>query len=148
MKKIDKEFCHRSACAISMALEAVGDRWSLLILRDLMFTNKRSYGELQSSDEKIATNILASRLQSLEANGMIRKAADPNNARRCLYFLTEKGIDLLPVIIELRQWMEKHAAGAEGCANALKLTDTNRKEVLETYKKKLKAEHCENNKEV
>src|SRR6185295_18508291 len=148
MKQKDEESCRRSACAISLALENIGDKWSLLILRDLMFTDKRTYGELQSSDESIATNILAARLLSLEASGLIRKADDPTNGRRKLYFLTEKGIDLLPVIIELRQWMEKHAAGAEGCANALKLTDTNRKEVLETYKKKLKAEHCENNKEV
>ena len=141
MKKTDEELCHRSACAISLALEAIGDKWSLLILRDLMFTDKRSYGELQSSEEKIATNILASRLQSLEANGLIRKASDPNNARRSLYFLTEKGIDLLPVIIELRQWMEKHDADAEGCTNALKLTDKDREKVLDSYKKKLKAAH-------
>jgi len=142
MKQKDEELCHRSACAISMALEAIGDKWSLLILRDLMFTGKRSYGELQSSDEKIATNILAARLQSLEANGLIRKTVDPNNGRRSLYFLTEKGIDLLPVIIELRQWTEKHNPEAEGCTNALKLTDKNRKEILSAYKKKLKALHC------
>jgi len=142
MKKKEEELCHRSACAISMALEAIGDKWSLLILRDLMFTEKRSYGELQSSDEKIATNILASRLQSLEANGLIQKKADPANGRRSLYFLTEKGIDLLPVIIELRQWTEKHNPEAEGCANAIKLTDKNRKEILSAYKKKLKALHC------
>lgn len=142
MKKTDEELYHRSACAISLALEAIGDKWSLLILRDLMFTEKRSYGELQSSDEKIATNILASRLQSLEANGLILKAADPHSGRRSLYFLTEKGIDLLPVIIELRQWTEKHNPDAEGCTNALKLTDKNRKEALMAYKKKLKAAHC------
>lgn len=142
MKKYDDEICRRSFCAISMALDAIGDKWSLLILRDLMFTGKRSYGELQSSDEKIATNILAARLQSLETNGLIRKAIDPNNGRRTLYFLTEKGIDLLPVIIELRQWTEKHNTDAEGCSNALKLNEKNRKEVLNAYKKKLKAEHC------
>ena len=142
MKKTDEELCRRSACAISMALDAIGDKWSLLILRDLMFTNKRSYGELQSSDEKIATNILAARLQSLEANGLIRKTADPDNGRRNLYYLTEKGIDLLPVIIELRQWTEKHNPDAEGCTDALKLTDKNRKEILTAYKKKLKVAHC------
>ncbi len=142
MKQKEEELCRRSACAISMALENIGDKWSLLILRDLMFTDKRTYGELQSSEEKIATNILAARLLSLEANGLIRKTADPDNGRRSLYFLTEKGIDLLPVIIELRQWAEKHNADAEGCANALKLTDKNRKEVLATFKKKLKAMHC------
>lgn len=140
MKK-DEEICHRSACAISIALESIGDRWSLLILRDLMFTDKRSYGELQSSDEKIATNILAARLLSLEANGLIRKAADPNNGRRSLYFLTEKSIDLLPVILELRQWAEKHHTDAEGCTNALKLSDKNRREVLKAYKKKLTIAH-------
>jgi len=142
MKKEMEEMCGRSYCAISMALEAIGDKWSLLILRDLMFTDKRTYGELQSSEEKIATKRLASRLLSLEANGIIRKTQDPNNVRRSLYFLTEKGIDLLPVIIELRQWMEKYAAGVEGCANQVKLTDKNRKEVLSAYKKKLKAAHC------
>lgn len=142
MKQKEEELCRRSACAISLALENIGDKWSLLILRDLMFTDKRTYGELQSSEEKIATNILASRLLSLEANGMIRKTIDPENGRRSLYFLTEKGIDLLPVIIELRQWAEKHNANAEGCAKGLKLTDKNRKEVLATFKKKLKAMHC------
>ena len=139
--KKEEEHCRRSACAISMALENIGDKWSLLILRDLMFTDKRSYGELQASDEKIATNVLAARLLSLEASGMIRKAADPVNGRRSLYFLTEKGIDLLPVIIELRQWSEKHNDDAAGCARALKVTDKNRKEVLTAYKKKLKAMH-------
>jgi DNA-binding HxlR family transcriptional regulator len=142
MKKADEEKYHRSACAISMALEAIGDKWSLLILRDLMFTTKRSYGELQSSDEKIATNILAARLQSLEANGLIRKSADPHHGRRNLYFLTEKGIDLLPVIIELRQWTEKHHADSGGCTDILKLNNKNRKEVLANYKKKLKKIHC------
>ena len=142
MKHKDEELCRRSACAISMALESIGDKWSLLILRDLMFTDKRTYGELQSSDEKIATNILAARLISLEANGLIRKTTDPDNGRRSLYFLTKKGIDLLPVIIELREWAQKHNEDAAGCAHALKLTDKNRKEVLTAYKKKLKAIHC------
>ncbi len=136
------EICRRSACAISMALESIGDKWSLLILRDLMFTDKRSYGELQSSDENIATNILASRLLSLEASGLIRKAADPSNGRRSLYFLTEKGIDLLPVVIELKHWAEKHHDNVKGCTGALKITDKNRKEVLKAYKKKLTAAHC------
>ncbi len=142
MNHNNEEICRRSACAISMALESIGDKWSLLILRDLMFTDKRSYGELQSSDESIATNILASRLLSLEASGLIRKAPDPHNGRRSLYFLTEKGIDLLPVIIELRQWAEKHHTDAKGCTGALKITDKNRKEILKAYKKKLTIAHC------
>src|SRR4051812_30234329 len=98
-KKFEKD-CERSSCAISKALEVIGDRWSLLILRDLMFTEKRSYSELQSCEEKIATNILASRLSMLEANGIVVKSTDPENKRRVLYHLTMKGIDLLPVILE------------------------------------------------
>ena len=141
MKKGNEEIYSRSHCAISMALESIGDKWSLLILRDLMFTGKRTYGELQSSDEKIATNILAARLQALEVKGIIRKTADPANGRRNLYFLTEKGIDLLPVIIELRQWMTKHEPQADVCAEQVKLTEKNRKEVLKAFRKKLKAEH-------
>ena len=141
MKQKDEESCRRSACAISLALENIGDKWSLLILRDLMFTDKRTYGELQSSDESIATNILAARLLSLEASGLIRKADDPTNGRRKLYFLTEKGVDLLPVIIELRQWSEKHNHNTESCSQALKVTDKNRKDVLAAYKTKLKAAH-------
>ena len=141
MKNNNKDIYRRSQCAINIALETVGDKWSLLILRDLMFTDKRSYGELQSSDEKIATNILASRLLSLEAKGIIRKTADPENGRRSLYYLTEKGIDLLPVIIDLRQWAEKHDPHAEGCAQAIKITVKNRAEVLCSYSKKLKEVH-------
>lgn len=141
MKNNNEEICRRSQCAINIALETVGDKWSLLILRDLMFTAKRSYGELQSSEEKIATNILASRLLSLEVKGLIRKAADPENGRRSLYYLTEKGIDLLPVIIDLRIWAEKHDPNAEGCSQAIKLTEKNRVEVLSGYMKELKVIH-------
>lgn len=141
MENNNEEICRRSQCAINIALETVGDKWSLLILRDLMFTNKRSYGELQSSEEKIATNILASRLTALEANGIIRKAIDPDNGRRSLYYLTVKGIDLLPVIIELREWAEKHDAHVETCQSRLKWTNKNRNEVLAAYRKKLMKEH-------
>lgn len=142
MKKLENDVCKRSECAISMALDIVGDKWSLIILRDLMFTDKRSYGELQSCEEKIATNILASRLQGLEAAGIIRKTPDPANGRRILYFLTQKGIDLLPVIVELRSWAEKHYPHLEGCASGVKVNEKNRKEVLGEIMKKLKKEHA------
>lgn len=141
MKDNNEEICRRSQCAINIALETVGDKWSLLILRDLMFTTKRSYGELQSSEEKIATNILASRLISLETKGLIRKAMDPANGRRTLYYLTEKGIDLLPVIIDLRLWAEKHDPNAEGCSQAIKITVKNRTGILSGYMKDLRTAH-------
>lgn len=144
MKRHFADNSRRSACAVSMALEAVGDKWSLLILRDLMFSNKRSYGELQASEERIATNILASRLVTLEANGLIRKQTDPADTRRILYFLTEKGIYLLPVVIELMQWMARFNPAALPCVLA---TDAYHKDRVGLYNElisNLKKLHAEN----
>ncbi|MGQ0534033.1 MAG: winged helix-turn-helix transcriptional regulator [Caulobacteraceae bacterium] len=103
----------RSACPLNAALEMVGDRWSLLIVRDLMFGSGRSFREFLEADEKIATNILASRLQSLEENGLIDRRPDPGDARKTIYRLTAKGVDLAPVLVEMIVWgarYEKTAA--------------------------------------
>lgn len=131
----------RSTCAVSMALEAVGDKWSLLILRDLMFSEKRTYGELQNSEEKIATNILASRLVNLESNGLIRKETDPADSRRNLYFLTCKGIELVPVIIELMQWMAKYNPEASACIEQSKEYKKDRVSLYSSLIKKLSKNH-------
>ncbi|RYY65411.1 MAG: transcriptional regulator [Chitinophagaceae bacterium] len=141
MKNNAEKDCERSACAISKALEIIGDRWSLLILRDLMFTQKRSYSELQACEEKIATNILASRLSMLETNGIVIKSADPQNKRRVLYHLTMKGIDLLPVIMELKEWMKKYNEDVTDCPSQPSYEGASRKEVLKEFRKKLKREH-------
>ena len=141
-KKPEKEG-ERSACAISRALEVIGDRWSLLILRDLMFTQKRSYSELQSCEEKIATNILATRLSMLEANGIVVKSTDPENKRRVLYHLTMKGIDLLPVILELKEWMKKYNPEVSDCSGQADDAGASRKELLKEFRKKLKKEHLQ-----
>ncbi|TGK37679.1 winged helix-turn-helix transcriptional regulator [Leptospira andrefontaineae] len=98
----------RSDCPISCSLDIWGDKWSLLIIRDLMFNKKRTYGDFLKSDEGIATNILASRLQSLEENGLIEKSEHPDSKAKILYKLTQKGIDLLPVFIEIYMWAEKY----------------------------------------
>lgn len=144
MEKNAEKECERSACAISKALEVIGDRWSLLILRDLMFTTKRSYSELQACEEKIATNILATRLSMLEANGIVIKSPDPENKRRVLYHLTMKGIDLLPVILELKEWMKKYNPDVTDCPTQPNYEGVSRKEVLKEFKKKLKKEHLLN----
>jgi DNA-binding HxlR family transcriptional regulator len=141
MEKNNNSDVSRSACAISKALEVIGDRWSLLILRDLMFTQKRSYSELQASEEKIATNILASRLAMLEANGIVIKSTDPENRRRVLYHLTMKGIDLLPVIMELKEWMKKYNPEVTNCPSQPDYAEGSRKEILKEFRKKLKKEH-------
>lgn len=103
-KKID----FRSTCPISTALDIFGDKWSLLILRDLIFNNKSTYGEFMDTDEKISTNILADRLVSLEVSGIISKHEHPASKLKVLYQLTKKGIDLIPVLVEIIVWSEKY----------------------------------------
>jgi DNA-binding HxlR family transcriptional regulator len=103
-KKID----FRSQCPISTALDIFGDKWSLLILRDLIFNNKNTYGEFLDTDEKISTNILADRLVTLEISGIISKHDHPESKLKVLYKLTEKGIDLIPVLVEIIVWSEKY----------------------------------------
>ena len=98
----------RSECPISCSLDIFGDKWSLLIIRDMMFFNKSTYGDFLKSAEGIATNILASRLQSLEENKLIEKLEHPDSKAKVLYKLTQTGIDLLPIIVEIHLWAEKN----------------------------------------
>jgi len=104
MEKITR----RSACPISITLDILGDKWTLLIIRDLMFSGKKTYGEFLQSEEKIATNILANRLLILEKTGIIEKKAFPGNKVKNLYQLTPKGIDLLPTLFEIILWGDKY----------------------------------------
>ena len=98
----------RSHCPINYALEVFGDRWTLLIIRDLMFKGKHHYGEFLQSEEKIATNILSSRLEMLENARIIKKSADPDHSSKIIYSLTDKGIDLVPVLVEVIKWSAKY----------------------------------------
>lgn len=98
----------RSLCPISNVLDHLGDKWSLLILRDLIFFNKNSYSELQNSEEKMASNILSSRLEKLENVGLIIKQTAQNDKRKKLYTLTQAGKDTLPILLEMIVWSSKH----------------------------------------
>ena len=98
----------RSNCPINFGLETFGDKWTLLVIRDLMFNGKQHYGEILNSDEKISTNILADRIKRLETSGVIEKEIDRNNRRKLIYRLTDKGKDLLPVMLEIIDWSSKH----------------------------------------
>jgi DNA-binding HxlR family transcriptional regulator len=98
----------RSDCPISCSLDIWGDKWSLLIIRDLMFAKECTYGDFLKSPEGIATNILASRLLVLEENKIIEKLDHPDSKAKVLYKLTRKGIDLLPILIEIHLWAEKY----------------------------------------
>jgi len=99
---------HKSLCPINQALELFGDKWTLLIIRDIIFKGKSSYREFLQADEKIASNILADRLTMLETEGVLEKKSDPNHKQKIIYNLTEKGIDLLPVLIEIGNWSIKY----------------------------------------
>jgi DNA-binding HxlR family transcriptional regulator len=101
----------RSSCPISTSLDLLGDRWMLLIVRDLMFAGFTTYKEFLSSAVGIATNILADRLSHLEASGIVTSERDPADERRVIYRLTAKGLDLAPVLLELSRWAVTHEAG-------------------------------------
>lgn len=98
----------KSDCPINYAMEIFGDRWTFLIVRDLMFKGKSHYNEFLQAEEKIATNILADRLLLLEENNIITKKVDPTHGSKWIYSLTQKGIDLMPLLVEMIVWSAKH----------------------------------------
>jgi DNA-binding HxlR family transcriptional regulator len=98
----------RSGCPLNASVEILGDRWSLLIIRDMMLRGFRSYKEFLESYEGIATNILADRLQKLIVHGIITTGRDPSDGRKLIYSLTAKGIDLAPVLTEMVLWAAQH----------------------------------------
>lgn len=99
----------RSGCPINLTLEQLGDRWSLIVIRDVMFGNRRTYGELLAhSEEGIASNVLADRLKRLTALGLLSRAADPNHAQKGIYSLTEPSIQLVPLLATMGAWGRRH----------------------------------------
>lgn len=103
------EDCHRSRCPVSCILEIIGDKWTLLVVRDLFFGNN-TFKDLQASPEKIPTNILASRLKRLEHSGLVRRELYQERPKRYAYYLTEKGLDLEPVMRSMMVWSNKYIA--------------------------------------
>ncbi|MFK7848027.1 MAG: winged helix-turn-helix transcriptional regulator [Rhodothermales bacterium] len=97
-----------STCPVTFALDTFGDKWSLLIIRDLFFKKKRYYSDFLRSPEKISTNILANRLSKMEAAGLLSKQIDPDKSSKYIYSLTSKGKDLLPLILEMISWSATH----------------------------------------
>lgn len=100
MKRSD----NKSHCPINFSLETFGDNWSLLIIRDIVYFGKKTYGEFLESEEGISSNILASRLVHLEQKGLLVKKPHDTDKRKEVYLLTEKGLDLIPVLLELANW--------------------------------------------
>ena len=98
----------RSACPINACLEMFGDRWTLLIVRDLLFSGRTAYSEFLAAEEGMATTILADRLRRMEENGIVRRRRDGADGRRVSYALTEKGLDLAPILIEMVLWAARY----------------------------------------
>jgi len=98
----------RSACPISFCLDLLGDRWTMLVVRDMVMFGSQRFSEFENSGEGIATNVLSDRLQCLTEQGIVACAADPEDGRRKIYSLTKKGLDLVPILIDLAQWGAKH----------------------------------------
>lgn len=97
-----------TGCPVTYGLDTFGDRWSLLIIREIMILGKRTYSEFLEADEGIASNILIARLKHLEAEGIVEKSRDPDNRRAYIYELTKKGRDLAPILIEIIIWSGMH----------------------------------------
>ena len=132
------EIKKRSGCPVSSSLDIWGDKWSLLIIRDLMYAKQCTYGDFLKSEEKIATNILASRLETLEAAGIIAKTEHPESKAKVLYKLAQKGIDLLPVLIEIYLWGDKYFSLSEQHKAFLKEVKKDKNTFIRKTSEKLK----------
>jgi DNA-binding HxlR family transcriptional regulator len=134
---------HRSLCPINLTLELLGDRWSLLIIRDVMFADKRHFRELLQSAEGISTNVLAERLARLVDAGVLRKSSDSSHKQKTIYSLTETGIDLLPVLLQLGVWGRRHMpVTPESGAHAASL-EAGGSALLDDLRTKLRMEHLD-----
>ncbi len=130
----------KSYCPINQALEVFGDKWTLLIIRDIMFDGKRYFREMLNSDEKIASNILTDRLNKLEQFGILIKTKDAHHKQKNVYSLTEKGIDLMPVMLNIANWSAHHRDVTEEGKIKVKNYVDGGKELQDKMRKALKEE--------
>ena len=133
---------HRSGCPINLTLEVMGDKWSLLIIRDMIFGNRRHFRELLlQSEEGISSNILADRLRSLVEQGIITKADDPTHRQKTVYRLTERGIELLPVLAQMAAWGRKHLPVTEELSIRAQLLEEGGPKLWEEFMSELRETH-------
>ena len=124
MVKLGKK--RNTGCPVAFALDTFGDRWSLLVIRDMILKGHKAYGEFLAASEGIATNVLADRLRELEAEGIIGRSRDPKNHRKINYTLTAKGCDLVPVILEMIRWSAKYDPNTTARKEILKRIEQDR----------------------
>lgn len=125
---------HNSDCSVAFGTDIIGDRWTLLILRDMMFHRKCRFSEFAASKEKIATNILTTRLVNLEADGLIDKIKDPKNRRNFVYLLTEKGWAMAPILFEIVRWGAPQIPQTDVQKNLLQRINTDPEALLQEFK--------------
>lgn len=126
----------RSVCPISEALDVLGDRWTLLVVRDLILRGKRRFSEFLDSPEQIATNILADRLARLEATGIVTRDVDETDRRQVVYAVTAKGLDLVPVLVELIAWGGKHGPSKVVPKSFLKRIARDREALVDEFRQR------------
>ena len=131
----------RSQCPINLTVELLGDVWSLLIIRDLMFTDRRHFRDLLRMDEKISSSVLATRLDRLVAAGLLMRTDDPTHSQKVVYTLTESGIDLLPVIAQLAIWGRRHQPASEDLSVQAAALDEGGDAAIAALRADLRREH-------
>jgi DNA-binding HxlR family transcriptional regulator len=133
---------HRSGCPINLTLEMLGDRWSLIVIRDVMFGNRRHYGDLMSlSEEGIASNILADRLKRLVDSGLLSRRDNPAHKQKAIYSLAEPSIQLVPLLAHMGAWGRRHTPASEELSIRAQLLEEGGPEMWEAFMAELRSLH-------
>ncbi|MEZ5016380.1 MAG: helix-turn-helix domain-containing protein [Flavipsychrobacter sp.] len=130
----------RSDCPVNLSLEVFGDKWTLLVLRDIIFFGHRHFRDFVQL-ESISTNILTERLKRLVDNGILKKEIDKDNQSSYIYSITQRGLDLVPIVIDMYHWGAIHVEGNNADVNYLKRVTGERNKVIKEITQKLKKEH-------
>ncbi|MGO4724951.1 MULTISPECIES: winged helix-turn-helix transcriptional regulator [unclassified Inquilinus] len=132
----------RSGCPINLTLEALGDRWSLLVIRDMMFGGRRHFRELLTrSEEGIASNILADRLKRLTESGFLTRADDASHKQKAIYSLTEKAIQLVPLLAHMGAWGRRHTPATPELSIRAQLLEEGGPDLWAEFMDELRAAH-------
>jgi DNA-binding HxlR family transcriptional regulator len=133
---------HRSGCPINLTLEVLGDRWSLIVIRDIIFGDRRRYRELLTrSEEGVASNVLADRLKRLLAAGLLTRADDPRHRQSAIYSLTEPAIQLVPLLAQMGAWGRRHTPASEALSIRAQLLEEGGPDMWEELMAELRARH-------
>lgn len=139
-----KREVHRSGCPINLTLEMLGDSWSLIVIRDVMFGNRRRYGELlEGSEEGIASNILADRLRRLVKAGLLSRRPDPSHRQKVIYSLTEASIELVPLLAEMGAWGRRHTPVSRELSVRAELLEAGGRPMWEAFMAELRHLHLD-----